>query len=167
MDGELFPISHVMDTWGCCIAACPNVYVFVPFQLKTVHFRAAHALAGTSISGEKQNYCINNSLEVLLIFPFRLVLFSICIIWSRCLSQPLRMLQFSKFNGVSWGTVPSSYSGSLWHHWASPILLLMLLFSSWQGTAVMTQSFWNTVKTVFLETFSITDLWYNINIDDF
>lgn len=140
MDWELFPISHVMDTRGC-IAACSNVYVFVPFQLQTVHFRAAQALAGTSISGEKQNYCTNNSLEILLIFPFRLLLFSTCIIWSSCLSQPLHMPQFSKFNGVFWGTVASSYSDSLWHHWASSILVLVLLFSSWQGTAVMTQSF--------------------------
>lgn len=141
MDWELFPISHVMDTRGCCIAACPNVYVFVPFQLQTLHFRTAHALAGTSISGEKQNYCITNSLEILLIFPFRLVLFSICIIWSRCLSQPLHMPQFPKFNGVFWGTVASSHCGSLWHHWASSILVFMLLFSSWQGAAVMTQWF--------------------------
>lgn len=79
MDWELFPVAHVMNTRGCCIAACPNVYVFVPFQLETVHFRAAHAWAGTSISGEKQNYCISSLLEILLIFPFRLVLFSICI----------------------------------------------------------------------------------------
>lgn len=97
------PISHVMDTRGCCIAACPNVYVFVPFQLQTVHFRAAHALAGTSISGEKQNYCMSNSLKILLILPFRLVLFNIYIVWSRCLSQPLPMPQLSKFRGLFWG----------------------------------------------------------------
>lgn len=165
MDWELFPVSHVMDTRGCCIAACPNVYVFVPFQLKTVHFRAAHALAGTSISGEKQNYCINNSLEVLLIFPFRLVLFSICIIWSRCLSQHLHMPQFSKLMG---------FSEELWLQATLVVLCgitehLPYLFSCCSLAHDKEQLWWlnHSVKTVYLETFSIPDLWYNINIDDF
>lgn len=42
-----------MNTLGCCAAAYSNVYSFVLLQLETVHFRIAHALAVTSISGEE------------------------------------------------------------------------------------------------------------------
>lgn len=59
----------------------------------------------------------------------------------------LHMPQFPKFNGDFWGTGASSYCGSLWHHWASSILVFMLLFSSWQGTAVMTQ--WFSEDSIF------------------
>lgn len=44
---------HLMNTLGCCAAAYSNVYSFVLLQLETVHFRIAHALAVTSISGEE------------------------------------------------------------------------------------------------------------------
>lgn len=42
-----------MNTLGRCIAAYSNAYIFALLQLETVHFRTAHALAVTSISGEE------------------------------------------------------------------------------------------------------------------